>query len=51
MKIRWIIVIKKQIQQIKSVKSYKERLFTDYERTRKNRSKKPNYLTEVVAVK
>jgi len=36
---------------INSVKSYKERLFTDYERTRKNRSKKPNYLTEVVAVK
>ena len=36
---------------IKSVKSYRERLYTDYERTRKNRSKKPNYLTEVVAVK
>ena len=36
---------------IKSVKSYRERLYTDYERTRKNRSKKPNYLTEVVVVK
>ena len=36
---------------IKSIKSYRERLYTDYERTRKNRSKKPNYLTEVVAVK
>lgn len=36
---------------IKSVKSYKERLFTDYERTKKNQSKKPNFLTEVVAVK
>lgn len=36
---------------IKSVKSYREKLYTDYERTRKNRSKKPNYLTEVVAVK
>ncbi len=36
---------------IKSVKSYKERLFTDYERTKKYQSKKPNYLTEVVAVK
>ena len=36
---------------IKSVKSYRERLYTDYERIRKNCSKKPNYLTEVVAVK
>ena len=36
---------------IKSIKSYRERLYTDYARTRKNRSKKPNYLTEVVAVK
>ena len=36
---------------IKSIKSYRERLCTDYERTRKNRSKKPNYLTEVVATK
>ena len=36
---------------IKSIKSYRERLYTDYERTRKNRSKKPNYLTEVVAIK
>lgn len=36
---------------IKSIKSYKERLFTDYERTKKNQSKKPNSLTEVVAVK
>jgi len=36
---------------IKSVKSYRERLYTDYERTREHRSKKPNYLTEVVAVK
>lgn len=36
---------------IKSISSYRERLYTDYERTRKNRSKKPNYLTEAVAVK
>lgn len=36
---------------IKRVKSYREKLYTDYERTRKNRSKKPNYLTEVVAFK
>ena len=36
---------------IKSSKSYRERLYTDYERTRKNRSKKPNNLSEVVAVK
>ncbi|MBR4418716.1 MAG: class I SAM-dependent methyltransferase [Clostridia bacterium] len=36
---------------INSVKSYKERLFTDYERTKQNQSKKPNFLTEVVAVK
>jgi len=36
---------------IKKVASYRERLYTDYERTRKNRSKKPNYLTEVVSVK
>ena len=33
------------------VKSYRERLYTDYERNKKNRSKKPNYLTEVVAIK
>lgn len=36
---------------IKTVKSYRERLFTDYERKKKFQSKKPNYLTEVVAVK
>ena len=36
---------------IKTVKSYKERLYTDYERTKKYRSKKPNYLTEVVVTK
>ena len=36
---------------IKNISSYKERLYTDYERTRKNRSKKPNYLTEVVCIK
>jgi len=36
---------------IKRVKSYKERLFTDYERTKKYQSKKPNYLTEVVSIK
>ena len=36
---------------IKSLKSYREKLYTDYERTRENRSKKPNYLTEVIAYK
>lgn len=36
---------------IKSIKSYKEKLYTDYERTKKNRSKKANFLTEVVAYK
>ena len=36
---------------IKSIKSYKERLYTDYERTKKNQSKKANSLTEVVAYK
>lgn len=36
---------------IKSICSYRERLYTDYERTRKNRSKKSNYLTEGVAEK
>lgn len=36
---------------IKSLKSYREKLYTDYERTRKNRSKKPNYLTEAIAYK
>ena len=36
---------------IKSLKSYKEKLYTDYERARKNRSKKPNSLTEVIATK
>lgn len=33
------------------IKDYREYLFTDYERTNKNKSKKPNYLTEIVAVK
>jgi len=36
---------------IRSLKSYREKLYTDYERTRKNRSKKANYLTEVVVTK
>lgn len=36
---------------VNSLKSYRERLYTDYERTRKNRSKKPNYVTEAVAIK
>ena len=36
---------------IKSLRSYKEKLYTDYERTRKNKSKKPNYLTEVIVSK
>ena len=36
---------------VQRVKSYRERLYTDYERNKKNRSKKPNYLTEVVAIK
>lgn len=44
-------VLKAHNFKIQSVASYRERLYTDYERTRKNRSKKPNYLTEVVAVK
>ncbi len=34
-----------------STKDYREYLFTDYERTNKNKSKKPNYLTEIVATK
>ena len=36
---------------IKSLKSYREKLYTDYERTRENKSKKANYLTEVVVYK
>ena len=36
---------------IKKIKSYREYLYTDYERTNKNKSKKPNYLTELVATK
>lgn len=36
---------------IKNVKSYKEKLYTDYERTKKNKSKKANFLTEVVVYK
>jgi len=44
-------VLTKHDFKIISNKSYKERLYTDYERTRKNRSKKANYLTEVVVTK
>ena len=36
---------------IKKLKSYKEKLYTDYERTKKNKSKKANYLTEVIVTK
>ena len=36
---------------ILSTKSYKKWVYTDYERTRNNRSKKPNFLTEVVVTK
>ena len=36
---------------ISRAKDYREYLFTDYERTNKNKSKKPNYLTEIVATK
>jgi len=36
---------------IKSLASYREYLYTDYERTEKNKSLKPNYLTELVASK
>jgi ubiquinone/menaquinone biosynthesis C-methylase UbiE len=36
---------------IKSLESYREYLYTDYERTEKNKSSKPNYLTELVATK
>lgn len=36
---------------IKSIKSYREYLYTDYERTNKNKSKKPNFLTELIATK
>ena len=36
---------------IKSLKSYREKLYTDYERKRKNRARKANYLTEVIAYK
>jgi ubiquinone/menaquinone biosynthesis C-methylase UbiE len=32
-------------------REYREYLYTDYERTKKNKSKKANYLTEVVASK
>ena len=32
-------------------KEYREYLYTDYERTNKNKSSKPNYLTEIVATK
>lgn len=46
-----IEVLFKHKFKIKRKKSYKERLYTDYKRTRKNRSKKPNSLTEVVAYK
>ena len=42
-------VLQKYNFKIKTCKSYKERLYRDYERTIK--SKKPNSLTEVVAVK
>lgn len=44
-------LINKYNFKIKRIKSYKEKLYTDYERTRKNKSKKANYLTEVVAFK
>lgn len=37
--------------QIKRCCEYREYLYTDYERTKQNKSKKPNYLTEVVATK
>lgn len=36
---------------IERCKEYKEYLYTDYERTNKNKSSKPNYLTEVVVTK
>lgn len=36
---------------IKKCKEYKEYLYTDYERTNKNKSRKANYLTEVIAIK
>ncbi|MBE5757607.1 MAG: class I SAM-dependent methyltransferase [Clostridiales bacterium] len=36
---------------INSLESYREYLYTDYERTEKNKSSKPNYLTELVATK
>lgn len=36
---------------IESVKEYREYLYTDYERTNKNKSSKPNFLTEVVSTK
>ena len=36
---------------IDSIESYREYLYTDYERTEKNKSSKPNYITEVVASK
>lgn len=44
-------LINKYNFKIKRIKSYREKLYTDYERTRKNKSKKANYLTEVVAFK
>lgn len=46
-----VSVLTKHNFKIKNVCSYRERLYTDYERTNKNRSKKANFLTEVVAIK
>lgn len=44
-------ILKKHNFKIKSCKEYREFLYVDYERTKKLRSKKPNYLTEFVATK
>lgn len=44
-------VLEKNGFKVKSCKSYHEFLYTDYERTRKNRSKKANSLSEVVCIK
>ncbi len=44
-------VLSKQGFKIERCKEYREYLYTDYERTKQNKSSKPNYLTEVVATK
>lgn len=44
-------ILRRHAFKVCRAKNYREYLFTDYERTNKNKSKKPNYLTEIVATK